>query len=105
MLPERLGNLERAPRRLFRAMAKDQGHPVARRQPNELFASGCAHLRGGEHDLSELVEPLLLFLDQELGVTNNVDEQDMPDLKVKIIVGFRRHHLCVAERRQAAYLF
>jgi hypothetical protein len=28
----------------------------------------------------------------------------MPDLKVKIIVGFRRHHLCVAERRQAAYL-
>ena len=38
-------------------------------------------------------------------VTNNLDEEDMPDLKVKIVVGFRRHHLCVAERRQAAYLF
>ena len=59
----------------------------------------CRH-----RDLRQLVEPLLLFLDQELGVTNYVDGEDMPDLKVKIIVGFRRHHLCVAERRQAAYL-
>ena len=58
-----------------------------------------------EKAFRELVQPLFLFLDQELGVTNNVDEQDMPDLKVKIIVGLRRHQLCVAERRQAAYLF
>ena len=62
----------------------------------ELFVSGCPHRHGREHDLSELLEPLLLFLDQELGVTNNVDEQDMPDLEVKIIVGFQRHHLSVS---------
>jgi hypothetical protein len=29
----------------------------------------------------------------------------MPDLKVKIVIGFRRHHLCVTERRQGAHLF
>ena len=105
MLLQRFGNLERTPGRFFRAVVEDQRHPIAGRQPNELFVGGFAHRRRREHDLSELVEPLLLFLDQEFGVTNNVDEQDMPDLKVKIIVGFRRHHLCVAERRQAAYLF
>jgi hypothetical protein len=29
----------------------------------------------------------------------------MPDLKVKVIVGFQRHRLRLAERREAAYLF
>ena len=81
MLPQRLGDLERAPRRLFRAVVKDQRHPVAGRQPNELFVSRVAHLHRAEHDLRQLVESLLLFLDQELGVTDDVDEQDMPDLE------------------------
>ena len=40
----------------------------------------------------ELLQPLLLFFDQELGVTDNVDEEDMPDFEVEIVVGFRRHH-------------
>ena len=105
MLLKRFGNLERAPGRFFRAVAEDQRHPIAGRQPNELFVRRFAHLRRREHDLSELVQPLLLFLVQELRVTDDVDEEDMPDLKAKIVVGFRRHHLCVAERRQAAYLF
>ena len=93
MLLECFGNLERAPGRFFRAVMKDQRHPIARRQPDELFVCCFAHRRGRQHDLSELVQPLLLFLVQELGVTNNVDEQNMSDLQVKIIVGFRRHPL------------
>ena len=42
-------------------------------------------LRRGQHDLSELVKPLLLFLDQGLRVTDDVDEQDMPDFKAEIV--------------------
>ena len=47
---ERLGDLERAARGLFRAVTKDQCHPVARRQPNELFVGRVAHLGCPEHD-------------------------------------------------------
>ena len=84
MLPERFGNLERAPRRLFRAVTKDQRHAIAGRQPNELFVGRVAHLRRPEHDLRQLAQPLLLFFDQELGVTDDVDEEDMPDLELRI---------------------
>ena len=45
MLLERFGDLERAPGRFFRAVAKDQRHPIAGRQPNELFVGRVAHLR------------------------------------------------------------
>ena len=96
VLPERFGNLERAPGWFLRAVAEDQRHPVAGRQPDELFLRGLAHLRGGQHDLSELVKPLLLFLDQELRVTNNVDEEDMPNFKAEIFVDFR-HRPCLPE--------
>ncbi len=34
-----LGNLERAPGWFLRAVAKDQRHPVAGRQPNQLFVA------------------------------------------------------------------
>ena len=74
VLAQRLGDLERTARRLFGAVTKDQRHPVAGRQPNELFVGRVAHLRRPEHDLRQLAEALLLFLDQELGVTDDVDE-------------------------------
>ena len=86
VLAERFGDLERAPGRFLRAVAEDQRHPIAGRQPNELFVRGLADLRRGQHDLSELVKPLLLFLDQELRVTDDVDEQDMPNFKAEIVV-------------------
>ncbi len=88
MLPERFRDLERAARRFLRTVAEDQRHPVARRQPHELFIRRLTHLRGSEHDLSELVQPLLLFLDQELRVTNDIDEEDMPDLKAEVVSRF-----------------
>ncbi len=88
-------NLERAPRRFFRAVAKDQRHSVAGRQPDELLVGRLAHLRRREHDLSELVQPLLLLLDQELGVTDDVDEQDVSNLELRIdrFASLRTHSL------------
>ncbi len=87
VLLERFGNLERAPGWLLGAAAKDQRHPVAGRQPNQLFVRRLPHRRRRQHDFNELVQPLLLLLVQELRVTDNVYEQDMPDLQAKIIVG------------------
>ena len=84
MLAERLGDLERASSGLFRAVMKDQGHPVASRQPNELFVGRVAHLRRPEDDFRQLAEALLLLFDQELRVTDEVDEEDMPDLELGI---------------------
>src|SRR5438094_2439841 len=89
VLQERFCDLQRAMRWLFRAMAKDQRHAVAGRQSNELFVSRVAHLRCPEHDRCQLAETLLLFLDQELRVTDNVDEENMPDLEANIFVRFR----------------
>jgi hypothetical protein len=86
VLLKRFGNLERAPGGFLRAVAEDQGHPIASRQPNELFVRRFTHRRGRQHDLSELIEPLLLLLVQELRVTDNVDEQDMADFQALIVL-------------------
>ncbi len=89
MLLKRFGNFERAPGWFLRAAAKDQRHPVAGRQPNELFVGRVAHLRRPEHDFRQLAEALLLFFDQELRVTDDIDEENMPDFEAKIVVRFR----------------
>jgi hypothetical protein len=52
---ERFGNLERALGRFLRAAAKDQGHPVTGRQPNQLFVGRFPHRRRRQHDFNELV--------------------------------------------------
>ena len=78
---KRLRDLECAPRGLFRAIAKDQRHPIARRQLHELLVSRFAHLRRPEHDFGELAQALSLPLDQKLRITNDIDEQDMTDLE------------------------
>jgi hypothetical protein len=93
---ERFGNLERAPGRFLRAVMEDQGHPITGWQPNQLFVVRFPHRRGRKHDLSELVEPLLLLLVQEFRVTDNVDEEDVPDFQAGIVVGFRRHPISLA---------
>ena len=91
VLPECFGDLERTARRLFGAVMKDQRHAVAGWQPDELFISRVAHLRRPEHDFRQIGEALLLLFDQELGVTDDIDEEDMPDLELRIGGYLGRH--------------
>src|SRR4029077_9790276 len=65
---------------------EDQRHAVAGRQPNELFVGRVAHLRRPEHDFRQLAEALLLFFNQELGVTDDVDEEDVSDLHLRLLL-------------------
>ena len=56
-----------------------------------MFVGRLAHLRRREHNVGKLAEPLSLLFDQELGIADQIDEQDVPDLKTKVLLGFRRH--------------
>jgi hypothetical protein len=49
--------------------------------------------RRGQHDLVSWLSRSLCSFDQELRVTDDVHEKDDSDLKVEIVVGFRRHDL------------
>ena len=93
---ERFGNFERAPGGFFRTVAKDERHPIAGRQPNQLFVRRFPHRRRREHDFNELVQPLLLLLVQELRVTDDIDEEDMPNFEAKVVVGVRWHPISLA---------
>jgi hypothetical protein len=64
--------------------------------PVGLFVARFAHLRRPEHDRGQLSEALLLLLNQELRVTDDVDEENMPYLEAKIVVRFR-HRLFLLE--------
>ncbi len=88
---ERLRNLDRAPRRFFATIAKDERHAIAGRQPNELLIGRLSHLRSRQNDLGQPAQPLLLFFDQELGITDQVDEEDMPDLQRQVVLRFSLH--------------
>jgi hypothetical protein len=49
-----------------------------------LFVARFAHLRRPEHDRGQLPEALLLLLNQELRVTDDVDEEDVTNFKLRI---------------------
>ena len=61
MFLKRFRNFEGTAGRFFRAVMEDQRHAITGRQPNEFFVRRFAYRRGREHDLSELVQPLLLL--------------------------------------------
>jgi hypothetical protein len=56
-----------------------------------LLVARLAHVRCRQHDLSQAAQPLLLLLDQQLGITDNVEEEDVPNLEPKIAFGFSGH--------------
>ncbi len=84
-LLESARHFQGALRRFFRIIAKDQRHPVAGRQPDELLVGRFKHLRCGQHNIGELAHLLFLLVDQELGVTHYIEEEHMPDLQPKIV--------------------
>ena len=52
---------------------------------------GCS--RRWEHSLDALAQSLPLFLEQELGIVDQIDEQDMPDLESQIGLRFGSHNV------------
>jgi hypothetical protein len=50
----------------------------------------------GANDFPQLLHLLALIIDEQFGVIDDVDEQDMPNLKTEIVVEFWRHHVSLA---------
>jgi hypothetical protein len=48
------------------------------------FRFSQAELLRAAHDLFQCLKLLALLGDEQLGVTDNVDEQDVPDLKLHV---------------------
>jgi hypothetical protein len=86
MTSQGLANFQRGPHGRFRGIKKDKGHSVPDRYPNQF--PGCirnAELFSAANNLIELLDDFALLVHQQLGVPDNVDEQDMRDLESKIV--------------------
>jgi hypothetical protein len=83
------GDFQGALHRRIRACRKDQCHAIAGWNPGELAGRFCSAERIGTADnLVQLVQSLSLFVDEQLRVADDVDEQDMRDLELQIGVQF-----------------
>src|SRR5689334_9543907 len=75
---QRRCNLHGAMNRFLRRSKENQRHSVTRRYPNQL--SGClavAKLRSFSDDLIEFLNQLALLFNEELGIADDIDEQDV----------------------------
>jgi hypothetical protein len=89
---ERAADLERTLGRLLRAPVEDQRHPVAGRDLQEPVGRlRFPKLLGQANDLVELIDPGVLLVRRELGVTDDVDEENVRDLELDLFLVVVRH--------------
>ncbi len=92
MALQSLADFQSAQGRGFRSVAKNQCAAIPGRQAQEFaFRFGEANLLRSTHDFLQLLQQLALLANQPLGVADNVDEQDMPDLETKTGLLVGRH--------------
>ena len=92
MAPQCIANLYRAGNWGVRRCGKDQRHSVAGRQARQFASSiGCAERIGLPNNFIERMQIIALLIDQELGVTDDVDEEDMGDLQFDLFLNFSGH--------------
>jgi hypothetical protein len=85
MMFEFFANLDRAKDGRFGAGVEDQCATIAGGQAEQFaFRFSQAELLRAAHDLFQCLKLLALLGDEQLGVTDNVDEQDVPDLKFHV---------------------
>ena len=83
MIPERVGNLNRAKDGHFQ-VAKDERAAVTGRQTEEFsFGFGSAKLVGSAHDLAQFLNVRALLCGAQFGIADDVDEKNMRDLEAE----------------------
>src|SRR3984893_6193755 len=85
-------DFERALHWLFRALVKNQRHPVAGWNFNQA-AGGVSvlNLLGRTNGLSQFINRRALFVNRKLGIADDVDEQDMGDLELDLFLDLNGH--------------
>ena len=100
---QNLTDLKGAFHRIFHRAGEDQRHPVARGQQDELTDRFRFTRRFGiAHDLIQFVERFRLLVDEQLGITDDVDEKDMRDLQAQfrfLVVGHLGRDLSASRGR------
>jgi hypothetical protein len=82
---ELLTNLNRTENGRFGTGAKNKRATIARRQTEQFaFRFGEPELLGAAHDFLQLLNLVSLLVDHQLRVTDDVDEQDVPDLEFHV---------------------
>jgi len=90
MILQRSANFERTSHRLFGAVKKNKCHSVAGRHSNEFAACfRSAKTFSTSYDLLQLLEQFDLLVHKQLGITYNVDQQEMCNLELEISRRFR----------------
>ena len=98
-------NFERAFHWLFRALVENQRHPIARGnldQPAGLFRD-LKFLRG-TNNLVKRIEQRSLLVNQQLRVTDDVYEKDVPNFQLNLFFNFGGHLLARIVRNSASYI-
>jgi hypothetical protein len=104
MMFQLTADLDRAQDRRFRVGAENERAAVAGGQAEQFaLCFGELELLGAPHDLLQGLQALALLGDEQLGVTNNVDEQDVPDLQLDFLVDLGGHISAPTERRRMKY--
>jgi hypothetical protein len=89
---ERAADLHRALHRRFRIGVKDQHHPIASWDPNQTVRGfGLLKLFGGANNPVQFLNRRVLVVNRKLRVANDVDEQNMGDLKLNFFFNLGRH--------------
>jgi hypothetical protein len=100
-----IANLYRAGNWSIRRCRKDQRHSVAGRQARQFAISiGCVERIGSPNNFIERMQVIALLIDQELGVTDDVDEEDVGDLQPDLFFDFGGHSGSDLKLREPNYL-
>src|SRR6266404_3756392 len=87
-------DFDRALHRCFRTSVKHQRHAVATWDFDQSSLSfGLLILIGTSNDLRQLVNRRPLFVNRKLGVTDDVNEQDVGDLELDLFLNLSGHIL------------
>src|SRR6266516_477455 len=92
MLLARTTDFDRALRRRFRTGVKDQRHAIAGWNFNQTSRRfGALILIRTANDLGQFFNQRPLLVNRKLGVTNDVNEQDMRDFQLDLLVDLGGH--------------
>src|SRR5260370_37197014 len=91
-------NLDRAEDRRFRAGTENKRAAITSGQAEQFaFRFSEAELLRAAHDLFQCLKKLALLRDEHFRVTDDVDEQDMPDLKFHVGGRLGRHEFLLSQ--------
>jgi len=76
----------------FRAVGKDERHPVTGREPNQFTGRfGLTEMLGFPNQLIKLFKYLALIVNQEFRKAHHIHEQDMGDFEMKVLFVLSGH--------------